>query len=221
MTAKSNLVIWGASGHARVVADIVRLVGKYEIAGFLDDGRPERYGTTFCGAPILGGGELLPCLKETGIVYVIVAVGDCRTRLRLAEAARRHGFQLATAVHPGAIVADDVQPGPGSMVAAGAVINPGAEIGENVIVNTAASVDHDCVLADGVHVGPGAHLAGEVRVGRASQVSVGAVVVNGVRIGAASLVGAGAVVVGDVPDGVVAYGVPARVIRTNEQKIAA
>jgi UDP-N-acetylbacillosamine N-acetyltransferase len=221
MTTKPNLVIWGASGHARVVADVVRLAGQYQIAGFLDDGRPERYGTAFCGAPILGGGELLPCLKETGIVYVILAVGDCTTRLRLAETARRHGFQLATAVHPGAIVAADVQPGPGSVVAAGAVINPGAEIGQNVIVNTAASVDHDCMLADGVHIGPGVRLAGEVRVGRASQVGIGAVVVNGVRIGAGSLVGAGAVVVDDVPDRVVAYGVPARVIRPNEQTIAA
>jgi len=221
MSTKPNLVIWGASGHARVVADVMRLAGQYEIAGFLDDGRPERYGATFCGAPILGGAELLPCLRETGVEHVIVAVGDCRTRLRLAEAARRHGFKLATAIHPRAVVASDVQLGPGSVVAAGAVINPGTQIGENAIINTAAGVDHDCVLADGVHIGPGARLAGEVRVGRASQVSIGATVVNGVKIGAGSLVGAGAVVVGDVPDGVVAYGVPARVIRSNEPAIAA
>jgi len=221
VSTKPNLVVWGASGHARVVADIVRLAGQYEIVGFLDDLHPERYGTEFCGAAILGGGELLPCLMETGIEHVLVAVGDCRARLRLAEAARAHGFRLATAIHPRAIVASDVQPGPGSVVAAGAVINPGTEIGENVVVNTAAGVDHDCVLADGVHIGPGVRLAGEVRVGRATQVGIGAVVVNGVQIGAGSLVGAGGVVVGDVPDGVVAYGVPARVIRPNEPAVAA
>ncbi len=211
--SKHAIAIWGTSGHAMVVADVVRLAGEYEIAGFIDDLGPDRPGTSFCGAAILGGREQLPRLKDRGVEHLLIAVGDCRLRLRLAEIGRKHGFLPARAVHPGATVADDVTLGPGTVVMAGAVINSACHIGENVIVNTSASVDHECVLEDGVHICPGAHLAGVVHVGRATHLGIGSAVVQQVRIGAGSLIGAGAVVVDDIPDEVIAYGVPARVVR--------
>jgi UDP-N-acetylbacillosamine N-acetyltransferase len=98
-------------------------------------------------------------------------------------------------------------------LAAGSVVNPGATLGRNVIVNTCASVDHDCVLEDGVHISPGAHLGGGVTVGRGTWIGIGAVVRDHVMIGAGVTIGAGAVVVKDIPDGVMAYGVPARVVK--------
>ncbi len=208
------VVIHGASGHARVVADILRVRGEHAIAGFLDDVSPERWGTPFAGGTVLGGAEKkLPELRAAGVRLLIVALGDCAARLRLAAQARALGFELATAVHPSAVVAADVKIGAGTVVAAGAVLNPNARLGDCVIVNTSASVDHDTVLEDGVHVSPGARLGGTVTVGRGTWIGIGATVIDHIRIGAGSVVGAGAVVVHDLPDGVVAYGVPAKIAR--------
>lgn len=213
MNAGRKLVVWGASGHAAVVADVIRCQGQYEIAGFLDDLSPQRKGSRFCEAPVLGTREDLDALLQAGVDYLIPGFGNCEARMRVSELARRKGFKIATAIHPSATVASGVEMGDGSVVIAGAVINTCARIGGNVIVNTCASVDHHCVLEDGVHIAPGARLAGSVRVGRAAWIGIGAVVVDGVRVGPGAVVGAGAVVVRDVPEGVVAYGVPARAVR--------
>jgi UDP-N-acetylbacillosamine N-acetyltransferase len=210
---RAKLVIWGAGGHALVVADIVREQGQYELVGFLDDRPPGIRPTDLAGTPVLGGGDQLHCLKSRGVTHAIVAVGDARVRLALAEQARQAGLVLAVAVHPRATVAAGVPLGAGTVVAAGAVVNPGVWIHQNVVVNTSSSVDHDCFIDDGAHICPGAHLAGGVRVGRAAWIGIGATVTERVRIGAGSVVGAGAVVLGDVAEGVVAYGVPARVVR--------
>lgn len=208
-----KLVIWGASGHALVVAEAARSRGEYELVGFLDDVRPGRAGEEFCGARVLGGREQLGALSGAGVGHLIFGFGDCRARLGLAGLARAEGFRLATIVHPRAFVAAGASVGAGSFLAAGALVNAAARIGENVIVNTGASVDHECVVEDGAHICPGVRLAGRVFVGRGAWVGIGATVVDGVRVGAGALVGAGAVVLADVPAGSVAYGVPARVIR--------
>lgn len=210
------LVIWGASGHARVVAEIVRLTEKFNIVGFLDSLDPEKKGTDFCGAPILGGQEQLESLYSMGVRHLILAFGDCQARLALAMVVDQFGFELATVVHPRATVAGDVKVGAGSVVMAGAVVNPGSYIGENVIVNTSSSVDHDCVVHDGAHIGPGAHLGGGVTIGRGAWVGIGATIKDKIRIGQGTVIGAGAVVLQDIPEHVVAFGVPARVIRKVE-----
>jgi UDP-N-acetylbacillosamine N-acetyltransferase len=199
-----------------VVADIVRLSGDYELIGFLDDVNPRRRNAEFYGAPILGGQEQLGSLKRKGVSHLILGFGHCEARLRLADFVRAEGFSLATAIHPSAIIAADASIGSGTVITGGAVVNPGSKIGENVIINTSASVGHECVVEDGAHVGPGARLAGKVVVGRASWVGIGAIVVERVRIGANSLIGAGGVVVNDIPEGVVAYGNPAKVVRKAE-----
>jgi UDP-N-acetylbacillosamine N-acetyltransferase len=208
-----RLLIWGASSHALVVADIVRIRGEYDVAGFLDDVEPGRAGERFCGATILGGAEQLDLARRDGIAWLICAFGDGLARLRVSAVARASGFRLATAVHPRATVAADVVVGAGTVVAAGAVVNPGTRLGENVIVNTCASVDHECTIEDGAMVNAGARLAGRVRVGRAASVEIGAVVTGRRQVGAGAVVGAGSVVLDDVPDGMLAYGTPARVVR--------
>jgi acetyltransferase EpsM len=214
MSAKTKVIIWGAGGHALVVSDLLRCHGGFEIAGFLDDSNPGRQGEAFCGATILGGRELLPKLQERGITHAILAFGDNAARLQLADAVRQAGLTLIPAiVHPRATVAESVAIGAGSVVFAGAVVNAAVGIGENVIINTVASVDHECVIGDGAHLSPGVRLGGRVKVGRGGWMAIGAVAAPGVSIGEGSIVGAGAVVLEDIPAGVVAFGVPARVQR--------
>lgn len=207
-----RIIIWGASGHALVIADIVRLSGTYEIVAFIDDVDPRRHNTNFEGVAVVDREQLVP-LRESGVEYAIVGVGDCAARLKLAEAAREKGFALATAIHPRATIAAGVEIGSGSVVVAGSVINPGCSIGENAIINTSASVDHECVIEDGAHIGPGANLGGNVKVGRGSWIGLGAKIKDGVTIGARAIVGAGSVVLRDVPPETVVYGVPAKVQR--------
>jgi acetyltransferase EpsM len=214
MATSIKLIIWGAGGHALVVCDLLRCHGGVEIVGFLDDANPGRQGQAFCGATILGGREVLPKLRERGVTHAILAFGDNAARLRLADAVRQAGLGLAPAtVHPRATVAEGVAIGAGSMVFAGAVVNAAARIGENVIINTSASIDHECVIEDGAHLSPGARLGGRVKVGRGAWMAIGAVAAPGISIGEGSIVGAGAVVLEDIPAGVVAFGVPARVQR--------
>jgi UDP-N-acetylbacillosamine N-acetyltransferase len=214
-----RIVIWGASGHALVVCDILRELGGYTIVGFLDDIDPRPRWLPRHRGQVLGGAEVLDELRRAGVTELIVAVGDCETRLRLAEIAHAKGFRLATAVHPRATVASDVRIGDGSTICAGAVVNPGCIIGRNAIVNTGATVDHECVLEDGVHVSPGAHLGGGVVVRRAAWVGIGATVNARATVGERSILGAGAVLLSDLPDSVVAYGVPATVRQVRKANV--
>jgi acetyltransferase EpsM len=206
---RRKLVIWGAGGHAVVVADLVRVSRQYEIVGFLDDVNPERHGTPFAGATVLGGREILDTLRGDGVTHLLVAFGECTPRLRCASVAEKESFELATIVHPRATVAAGVSLGAGTVVMAGAVLNPECRIGKAVIVNTSATVDHHGIVEDGVHLCPGVHLAGKVSVGRETQVGIGTCVADEVRIGARCVIGAGSVVVHDIPDDVVAFGSPA------------
>ena len=212
-TALTKVVIWGAGGHALVVADILRLQGGYEIVGHLDSVNPQRRGEVVLDAPILGGTEQLQQLREAGVAHLVFGFGDCKARLATAPRVQALGFRFIIALHPQAVVAPNAVIGAGTVIAAGAVINPNAVIGEHAIINTAAIIDHGCVIADGAHISPGVKLGGGARVGRATWVGIGATVINDVRIGDESMIGAGAVVVADIPDGVVAFGVPAKIQR--------
>jgi acetyltransferase EpsM len=210
---RKKLIIWGAGGHASVVADIVRQTGTHVIVGFVDDTSRRRRYRSLLGVRILGSRADLKGLLRAGVRQIVIAVGDCDARLKLAAIAQALGFRLCAVIHPRATVAQTASIGAGTVIAAGAVVNPGAMIGENVIVNTCASVDHDCVIEDGAHVCPGAHLAGNVTVGRGAWIGIGATVIEGVRVGRGAFIGAGGVVVEDVADKVLAAGVPARVVR--------
>jgi len=211
----TEILIWGAGGHALVVADAVRCARKFTIAGFLDEMRPERSGEAWAGATILGGLNVLSTFAGRGAFALVPGVGDTSARLRMIETASSSGFLLATVVHPAAVIASDVVLGAGTVALAGAIVNPSTTVGRAVILNTASSVDHDCVIEDAVHIAPGTHLGGRVRVGRGAWIGIGAIVRDGVTIGENAVVGAGAVVIQDVPAGDVVVGNPARFLKRN------
>jgi sugar O-acyltransferase (sialic acid O-acetyltransferase NeuD family) len=211
------IVIVGASGHGKVVADIVEQAGQARIAGFLDRDKPA--GSEFFGLPVLGTEAELPRLvRELNLAGMLVAIGDNWSRARVAgELARlAPGLPFAAAVHPAARLARGAEVGPGTVVMAGAVLNSDCRVGAHCIVNTGASLDHDGMMGDFSSLAPGAALGGNVRVGAYSAVSIGACVAHGLKVGEHAVVGAGAVVLSDVPDLCVAYGSPARKIRDRQ-----
>jgi perosamine synthetase len=210
MTEKIMKVFcYGASGHGKVVANILALSGM-ELLGFVDDDA-SKAGAQLAGVPVIGTATALPALLAAGAA-AMVTIGSNRVRTAKARDLEQLGFTLATAIHPAAVVAPDVTVGAGTAIMAGAIVNSSSRIGANVIVNTGATVDHDCVLADGAHISPGANLAGGVVVGGHTHVGIRSSVIQGIRIGADSTVGAGAVVIRDVPPGVTVVGNPARIL---------
>jgi sugar O-acyltransferase (sialic acid O-acetyltransferase NeuD family) len=196
-----------------VVADIVRSCGDYDLAGFIDDVNPNRKGTTFLKAPILGGREQLDVLNREGVDFLIFGFGNNVARLRLAAIVKERGYRLATAIHPRAVIASDVVVGAGSIIKAGAVIDPDVKIGENVLIGSCVSLGHSCVVGDGVRINAGASVPGGVEIGEATMIGAGASLRDHIKVGRNTLIGVGAAVVGNIPDGVVAFGVPAKVVR--------
>jgi sugar O-acyltransferase (sialic acid O-acetyltransferase NeuD family) len=193
-----KLLIIGAGGHGKVVADTAEACGYSDIA-FLDQIWPER--TENGRWKIIGK----PTQKDA---KVFCAVGKNDIRARIFEEYRLNDSLVL--MHPSAILSPTVMIGPGALVVAGCVVNADTTIGRGTILNTACSVDHDCTIGDFVHISPGAHLGGGVRVGDRTWIGIGAVVREGVRIGKNVIVAAGAAVVSDVADGVRVGGIPAR-----------
>jgi sugar O-acyltransferase (sialic acid O-acetyltransferase NeuD family) len=202
----TSLLIVGAGGHARVVADAALTTGQWQRVCFVDDALGAN---SVLGLQIVGTSADLSHLRA-GFEAAVVGIGDVRARLELLARCRQAGFGLPAVVHRTAAVSSYSTLGPGVVVFAQAAINPGATLDEGCIVNTGATVDHDCHLESGVHVCPGAHLAGGVHVAARSWIGIGACVKQGVRIGADVTVGAGAAVVCDIEAGLTATGVPAR-----------
>jgi sugar O-acyltransferase (sialic acid O-acetyltransferase NeuD family) len=205
------IYVYGAGGHGKVVADILLSCG-HLVAGFVDDGKEP--GTCVIGIPVAGNGDWLFTTARSTAVAVALGIGDNHLRHQIADACARHGIELVTAVHRGATVSPFVEIGIGAVVMAGAVINPGARIGRGAVVNTGAVVDHDAVLGDFAQIMPNAAMAGATRLGTEAQLGTGACVIPRVSIGVRSIVGAGAVVIRDLPDNVVAVGVPAVIKRS-------
>jgi sugar O-acyltransferase (sialic acid O-acetyltransferase NeuD family) len=206
----SGLLILGARGLGRVVADAARLSGRWPEIAFLDDRYPDIQAVD--GLPVLGGVGAAAELRLR-FVDAVVAVEDSRLRLRTLQVVHQEGLHLVVVAHPTAAVSDRALFGPGTVIMAQCAINPGARLGTGCIVNTGATVDHDCDLGPGVHLSPGAHLGGNVTIRERSWLGTGASVRAGITIGADVTVGDGAAVITDLPDGVTAVGVPARVIR--------
>lgn len=207
---KHPLVIVGAGGHAKVVAEAAQLSG-FEILGFVDQS-PDLWGTRILTFPVLGDENVFESLNRDGCVAV-VAVGDNSLRESIVVRLTASNVRFARVAHPSAVISVSAQLGEGSVVLAGAVVNSMAVVGNHCIVNSMASIDHDCSVADFVHVSPGAHLAGGCNIGRAAHVGIGASIVPDCSIGPRSVIGAGAAVTCDVPAGAVAVGVPAKVVK--------
>jgi sugar O-acyltransferase (sialic acid O-acetyltransferase NeuD family) len=205
------ILIYGASGHSKVIIDIVEREGKHKIAGLIDD-NAKLCGKEFCGYPIIGGFDAITKDVSQGH-KLILAVGDNKSRKGLWEKLRPLGCELICSIHPSAQIGKDVSIGLGTVVMTNVAINSGTRIGENVIINSGATVDHDSFISDYVHISPGAHLGGNVEIGTLTHIGIGASIIPNIKIGEGVIIGAGAAVIDDIPDNVTAVGVPAKVIK--------
>ncbi len=214
--AAERLLILGASGHARVLIDIVEKQGVCDIIGLLDPRHaelPERM-----GYPVLGPDEMLAALvAEHGITCLLLAIGENRLRRRVAQYASKAcpalGFH--TAIHPDSSLARDVKLGEGTVVMAGARINSGCRVGRHAILNTNCSLDHESRLGDFASMGPNTASGGNCDIGEEAMIGIGANLLPGVTVGARTQVGGGATVTRDLPDDCVAVGTPARTVKRN------
>lgn len=204
-TAAKPIVIVGAGGHGRVVLDAVRAL-KQPIGGFIDT--VAKRGAEINSCVVRGDNSLLNDTAFLDAHRFIVAIGNQRTRRELSLTLLDR-TELATIVHPSAIISPHAVIGVGTAIIAGAIVNANAQIGRFCILNTGCTIDHDNNLADGVQVCPGVHLAGNVRCGEDAFIGTGAIAIPGVSIGANAVVGAGAVVIRDVPEGAKVFGNPA------------
>lgn len=199
-----NLIIIGAGGHGRVIADIAQKLGVYPSISFLDDGD----GKESMGLPIIG--KTADVEKYIATADIFVAIGNSKIRAKFVEELLLKGATVPTLVHPNAVIGSQVEMGAGTAVMAGAVINPCAKLGKGVIVNTCSSIDHDCMIGDYCHIAIGSHVAGSVTLDNHTWIGAGATVSNNVKICENCMIGAGGVVVKDITEEGTYIGVPAR-----------
>lgn len=200
-----KLIIIGASGHGKVVADIALKLQKYDKISFLDDDESVK---TCMGFPVIG--KSLDAKYYTHEADFFVAIGNAEIRKKVTEKLRKIGATIATLIHPMTAIGHNVTIGKGTVVMAGAVINSDGAVGQACIINTCASVDHDCRLGDYVHVSVGAHVCGTVVIDDGTWVGAGATISNNLNVCGDCIIGAAAAVVNDIEEAGTYVGVPAR-----------
>lgn len=205
---RSEIVVVGAGGHAKVCIELLRAMGEsidYCVGG--SDSLAQ-----CLGVPVLRGDENLDHLRSEGYSRLFVAVGLNRLREQLGTLCLGKGYQLVSAISPHAIISPSAKLGNGVAVMAGAVINAESTIEDLAIINTGATIDHDCQIGQAAHIAPQCALAGNVSVGKLSFLGVGCKVIPEIQIGERVIIGAGGVVVSDIASDSTAVGVPTRII---------
>lgn len=201
-----QVVVIGAGGHAKVVIEALRWSG-WTVIGCTDGDPTPR---TILGVPVIGGDEVLPSVRASGVSHAFPAFGNNSLRERVGDQLLELGFEVPIAMGPNVNLSPSATVGRGVALFAGSTVNAEATLNDFVIINTGASVDHDSRIGRAAHIAPGCALAGCVTVGDRAFLGAGVSVIPGIDIGSDTVVGAGSVVVRDLPSGVTAMGAPAR-----------
>jgi sugar O-acyltransferase (sialic acid O-acetyltransferase NeuD family) len=204
MPSINRIFLYGASGHAKVICEILE-AQNHAPSGFIDDNPGLTSILEYHVYSTLGQAEL------TAEDQFIISIGNNRIRKAIAE--KLNAVKFANAIHPAAAISPRSSFGVGTVVMSNVSVNVHSTIGSHVILNTNCSIDHDCKIDDFVHISPNAALAGNVQVGEGTQIGIGACVKQNIRIGKWVMVGAGAVIIRDVPDYAVVVGNPGKVIK--------
>jgi len=196
------MILYGASGHAKVIIDCV-FANKAVIKGIFDDNPELKF---LNDVKVIGAyqHDQLPNEK------IIISIGDNLTRKEVSQKVK-HTF--GKVIHPSAIISEFAQIDDGTVIFHRSIVQSGCSVGKHCILNTMSSIDHDCVLEDFVHISPNAVLCGNVKVGEGTLIGAGASVIPGIHIGKWCVIGAGAAIIDDVPDNAVVVGVPGRIVQ--------
>jgi len=214
---KKKIVVIGASGHAKVIIDIIEREGKYDILGLIDSYK-EKGGKTF-GYAILGTEKIIPQLIEDENLYGgVLAIGDNFIRKELFFKIKeiQPDFKYINAIHPQAVIGAKVILGKGIVIMPGVIVNTQSKIGNFCILNTKSTLDHECKMQNFSSLGPGTNVGGNVGIGECTAISLGAKVIENIAIGKHTVIGAGSLVIRDVGDFKVAFGIPAKEVRTRD-----
>lgn len=202
---ENKLLIIGASGHGKVVADAAFSMRKWNKIAFLDDKEDIQ---SFSGIPVIG--KKVDAHKFLNEYQVFVAIGDNEIRKKIHNEMESLGASIPIIIHPYSVIGLEVEIGIGTVVMAGVVINSSTSIGKGCIINTGSTIDHDNSIDDFVHISPGSHLAGTVKIGKGSWLGIGCAVSNNIYITEKCKVGAGSVVIKDLTEPGVYVGIPAK-----------
>ena len=192
------MYLYGASGHAKVIIDILR-ANNEKLEALFDDNEAI---DSLLNYPVLRSSEVRGPL--------IISIGDNGIRRKIAESLHA---TFGNAFHPSAIISEEAVIKEGTVVMQGTIIQSGVCIGRHCIINTGASVDHECIIEDYVHISPHCTLCGNVQIGEGSWIGGGTTIIPGVKVGKWSVIGAGSVVTKDIPDNVLAVGNRCKIIK--------
>ncbi len=208
-------VLIGAGGHAKVLLDLIELIGGKVL--FVTDRNSRWHGHQIGSTQIRGFDDLIYDLNPANVrlINAVGSIGPPVSRRAVYQRFSEQGYIFQTLIHPSAVVSSAAQIEAGAQIMAGAVVQTGSRVHANALVNTRASVDHDCVIGPHAHVGPGVTLSGDVHVGETAHVGTGATVIQGIRIGREAMIGAGAVVIRNVAENQCVVGVPAKQLRAS------
>ncbi len=215
--SKPRVVIFGVSGHAKVIVDIIESSHSFELAGFIDNDTP--IGTNVLGYEVIGNDPALPQLMDSHKFNSgVIGIGDNFLRSRVADFVNSltTGFQFVNCIHPSAHISKHCHMGRGNVVMAGVAINPSTSIGNHCILNTNSSLDHDCTMENYSCLAPNAAVGGNCRLGEFAYIGIGTSVFHNVSVGRNCIVGGGSLVNRDTKADSVFFGNPARFVSTRK-----
>lgn len=205
-----NVVIIGASGHGKVIADIVLKSGD-NLIGFLDDNMDIQNKEIFKEKKVIG--VVKDCEKiqrDNSKYFFVIGIGNNYIRKEMFE---KYKLNYYTAIHPNAVISNQVEIGKGTVVMANVVINADSSIGENCIINTGSIIEHDNKIDNNVHISPNSTLCGTVKVGELTHIGASVTVKNNTIICGNCIIGAGAVIVKNIEKKGTYLGMPAKIIK--------
>lgn len=210
----NNIVLFGGGNHLQYSLDIIEREGKYKVVGIIDSIQP--IGAVLYGYKVIGRQEqLTELINEYNIFAGVITVGDNWIRKAIYDQviAKVSDFEFVNAIHPSVIIGNNVQLGKGVIAMAGCIFNPGAVVGDFTFFATGAQIEHDCKISDYASISAGTVLGGHVKIGKYSAITLNVTIVDRLSIGENTVVGAASLVTKSLPDNVLAYGVPAKIIR--------